>query len=71
MSEHHVYPVKPAIAAKAHITAEIYQRLYQQSISDPEGFWAEQAKLFLDWQQPWEQVMHRGRFGGLFRVWFS
>jgi acetyl-CoA synthetase len=58
MSEHHIYPVKPDIARNAHINAESYQRLYQQSITDPEGFWAEQAKLFLDWQQPWQRVMH-------------
>ena len=57
MSEHHIYPVKADIADRAHITAESYQTLYQQSIADPEGFWAEQAKLFLDWHQPWQQVM--------------
>jgi len=57
MSEHHIYPVKPEIAAKAHINAETYQHLYQQSISEPEAFWAEQASQFLDWHQPWQQVM--------------
>ncbi|AEG00799.1 acetate--CoA ligase [Methylomonas methanica] len=57
MSEHHIYPVKPEIAAMAHIDAARYQRLYQQSINDPEGFWAEQARQFLDWAQPWQQVM--------------
>ncbi|OAI16340.1 acetyl-coenzyme A synthetase [Methylomonas lenta] len=58
MSEHHIYPVKPEIAAKAHINAERYQKLYQQSIADPDTFWAEQAKLFLDWDQPWQEVSH-------------
>jgi len=57
MSEHHIYPVKPEIAAKAHITAETYQAMYDRSINDPESFWAEQAKLFLDWQEPWHTVM--------------
>ena len=56
MSEHHLYPVKPEIAAQAHINADSYQKLYQQSIADPETFWSEQAKLFLDWDQPWQQV---------------
>lgn len=58
MSEHHIYPVKPEIAAKAHINAERYQKLYQQSIDNPDSFWAEQAKLFLTWDQPWQQVSH-------------
>jgi len=58
MSEHHIYPVKPDIAAKAHITAETYQAMYERSIKDPESFWAEQAQLFLDWQEPWHTVMH-------------
>ena len=57
MSEHHIYPVKPEIARHAHITAESYKSLYAQSVSDPEGFWAEQATQFLDWQQPWHRVM--------------
>ncbi|MCQ8127139.1 acetate--CoA ligase [Methylomonas rivi] len=57
MSEHHLYPVKPEIAAMAHIDADQYHRLYRQSISDPEGFWAEQARQFLDWEQPWQQVL--------------
>ncbi len=70
MSEHHLYPVKPEIACTSHITADRYQRLYQHSIRDPEGFWAEQAGLFLDWERPWQQVMqcdfHRGHI-----AWFS
>ncbi len=57
MSEHHLYPVKPAIAANAHITPDSYQRLYQQSIAQPEIFWAEQAASFLQWQKPWDKVM--------------
>lgn len=57
MSEHHLYPVKAEIAAQAHINADSYQKLYQQSIADPETFWADQANAFLNWDQPWDQVM--------------
>ncbi|MGY6274943.1 acetate--CoA ligase [Methylomonas sp. MgM2] len=57
MSEHHIYPVKPDIASKAHINAATYQSMYERSIKDPTGFWAEQAELFLDWHQPWHSVM--------------
>ena len=62
MSEHHTYehktyPVKADIAEQAHINNEQYLALYQQSIEQPEVFWAEQAESFLDWQQPWDKVM--------------
>ncbi|NCF82635.1 MAG: acetate--CoA ligase, partial [Proteobacteria bacterium] len=30
--------------------------MYQRSISDPEGFWAEQAEEFIDWIKPWNRV---------------
>ena len=62
MTEHHTYahktyPVKANIAKNAHINNEQYLALYQQSIDQPEVFWAEQAEQFLDWQQPWDKVM--------------
>ncbi|BCG64302.1 MAG: acetyl-CoA synthetase [Methyloprofundus sp.] len=55
--EHQTYPVKADIAKQAHINNEQYLALYEQSIADPETFWAEQASNFLDWQQPWDKVM--------------
>jgi len=55
--EHKTYPVKPEIAKKAHINNEQYLALYQQSIQQPETFWAEQATQFLDWQKPWDSVL--------------
>ncbi|OAI01957.1 acetyl-coenzyme A synthetase [Methylomonas methanica] len=57
MSDQKIYPVNPQIAAGAHIDSAAYQRLYQQSITEPEAFWAEQATEFLDWHQPWQQVL--------------
>ncbi|MDT4291974.1 acetate--CoA ligase [Methylomonas sp. MO1] len=57
MSDQKIYPVNPQIAASAHIDSAAYQRLYQQSITEPEAFWAEQAAEFLDWHQPWQQVL--------------
>jgi acetyl-CoA synthetase len=51
-----VYSVPAAIAAKAHINKEKYDSLYQQSITDPDSFWAEQAHTFLSWQKPWDSV---------------
>ncbi|GAB2792097.1 acetate--CoA ligase [Halomonas shantousis] len=43
-----VYPVREELAANAWADNEKYQVLYQQSVDDPETFWAEQAKR-LEW----------------------
>lgn len=50
------YPVPDAIAEKAHIDKASYQSMYEQSVNDPDTFWAEQAKLFLSWRKPWTTV---------------
>jgi acetyl-CoA synthetase len=56
MSEAKVYRVPADVAERAWITKEQYETLYQRSVADPEGFWAEQAEEFLDWFQRWDQV---------------
>jgi len=55
MSSDDIYPVPPAFAARAHVDAEAYERIYGQSIQDPEAFWAEQAQ-FLEWIKPFSQI---------------
>ena len=57
MSESKRYPVSTAFAANAHVNAEQYASLYRQSVTDPEGFWAKQAKDFLSWTKPWDKVL--------------
>jgi len=62
MTEHHTYahqihPVKAHIAEHTHVNNEQYLALYQKSIEQPDIFWAEQARQFLDWHQPWDKVM--------------
>ena len=58
MSDHKIYPLKPHIVEHAHVNAEQYHALYQQSIQHPETFWAEQATKFLDWQSTnWTRVL--------------
>jgi len=48
MSDQLVFQPSAAAIARTHTTAEQYDALYQRSIQDPDGFWAEQAKR-LDW----------------------
>ncbi|MCE8004207.1 acetate--CoA ligase [Billgrantia ethanolica] len=52
-----VYPVRDDIAANAWIDREKYQAMYQQSVDDPEGFWAEQAKR-IDWFKAPTKIKH-------------
>ena len=56
MSDVHVYPVPESFKSKAAINLARYKEMYDQSINSPDTFWAEQAKRFLTWQQPWTEV---------------
>jgi acetyl-CoA synthetase len=37
-------------------TIEEYQKAYEKSVADPEGFWAEQASTF-SWKKKWDKVL--------------
>ena len=50
------FPAADAVRRAAQLSQEDYQRLYRQSIEQPDTFWAEQAKGFLDWMTPWHSV---------------
>ncbi len=52
-----IYEIPTEFAAQANITADQYQEMYQHSIDDPEGFWAEQAENYLSWSKPWDKVL--------------
>jgi acetyl-CoA synthetase len=55
MTDNSFFPVKPEIAATAHVNAEAYARMYEQSVKDAEAFWGEQGKR-LDWIKPYSKV---------------
>ena len=57
MSDVKLYPVPAEFAAKSHIDDARYQEMYQRSIEDPEGLWAEQAEQFVTWFKPWDKVL--------------
>jgi acetyl-CoA synthetase len=48
MSEQLVFQPSAAAIARTHVTKAQYDEMYARSVSDPDGFWAEQAKR-LDW----------------------
>ncbi|WLH06256.1 acetate--CoA ligase [Pseudomonas lurida] len=64
------FPTADAVRRAAQLSQEDYQRLYRQSIEQPETFWAEQAKGFLDWITPWHTV-HRSDINTGAAQWFA
>ena len=50
------FPTADAVRRAAQLSQDDYQRLYRRSIEQPDTFWAEQAKGFLDWITPWHTV---------------
>ncbi|TNE94540.1 MAG: acetate--CoA ligase [Gammaproteobacteria bacterium] len=56
MSDTNVRPVPGDFASEAHIDNETYHEMYRCSIEEPEVFWAEQAKKFIDWESPWSEI---------------
>ena len=56
MSDATIYPVNPEVSANAHIDQNRYEEMYRRSLSDPDGFWAEQAEAFVDWFSTWHTV---------------
>jgi len=70
MPESKIYDVPEAFAKSAHLNAEQYKTMYEQSVTDPAGFWAEQAKQFLHWDKPWDTVLDWDYTKGHIR-WFE
>ncbi|MCB1649296.1 MAG: acetate--CoA ligase [Pseudomonadales bacterium] len=70
MSDSRIYPVSQELAATSLMNKETYQRLYQQSIHEPEVFWTERAKEFIDWMKPWD-TLHSGGFHNADATWFD
>jgi len=70
MKENRIFKPGKDIQSRAHISSmDEYGKLYEKSISDPEGFWAEKAEE-LEWVKKWDSVcdydFHEGRI-----EWFS
>jgi acetyl-CoA synthetase len=51
------FEVPEQIKARALLSPEKYQAWYAESVRDPERFWSERAKEFLDWSAPWETTL--------------
>ena len=49
------YPIMQS-NRKPLIDAETYHSMYQESIENPDEFWAEQAEKFISWNSKWDRV---------------
>ena len=50
------HKVSAAARVGSHLDEAGYERMYRQSLEQPDQFWAEQAERFLTWDQPWSKV---------------
>ncbi len=71
MSENLVFPIPKDLAAKAWCDEATYFKMYEQSISDPEGFWGEHGKR-IHWFTPYTSVKDVSYGPGDVHIkWFS
>ena len=56
MTDSPVYDIPASLHDQTHIDADKYREMYDRSVSDPDGFWSEQADQFLDWFEKWDTV---------------
>jgi len=69
MSESHVYGVPDALAKNALVDEEDYFREYAHSITNPDDFWREKAKI-IDWIKPFTKVKDSSFSGDVHIHWF-
>jgi len=56
MSTEKVYEIPADVMKRAFIDDVKYREMYERSVKDPDGFWAEQAREFVTWFKPWTKV---------------
>jgi len=69
MQEDRVFPPSKEVSARAHIKSlDEYQKIYKDSVENPEAFWAKQAEQ-LDWYKKWDKVLEQD-FTNARHQWF-
>ena len=51
-----IYPVPQRLRDHSHIDHARYLKLYEQSVTDPDRFWSERAREFINWNSEWSEV---------------
>src|SRR5215510_13642981 len=68
--EGQIFPVKPEIAGKAHITAARYQDMFERAQRDPDGFWGEQSRR-IAWMKAPTRIKNTSFAGNVAIKWFE
>ncbi len=63
------FPVPEQWASSAYVDDAKYQEMYRQSVTDPDGFWAEHGKR-VDWMKPFTKVKDVNFSGDVQIKWF-
>ncbi len=59
-SSYGVFPPPEEFSKRAHVKSKKeYEDLYQRSVKDPDGFWADMAEENLSWFKKWSRVSER------------
>lgn len=69
-SDTSLFPVSDDWAERAWVDAAQYKELYERSVNDPEGFWAEHGKR-VDWIRPFTKVKNTSYTGDVHIRWFE
>ncbi|HEX2973605.1 MAG TPA: acetate--CoA ligase, partial [Tepidisphaeraceae bacterium] len=70
LQEGYVIPPSPQLAAGAYVRSqEQYEQMYQRSLDDPQGFWADMASEFV-WKRKWDQVRDFSFGDEVYIKWF-
>jgi acetyl-CoA synthetase len=64
-----LFPVPADFAKKAWVDEAKYKAMYERSVTDPEGFWAEHGKR-VDWIKPFTKVKDVSYTGDVHIKWF-
>ena len=64
------FPVRAEFAQSAWIDNEKYQRMYEESVKNPDQFWGEQGKR-IDWITPYTKVKNIDFTGDVSIKWFE
>ena len=58
LAETRVFPPPPAFAQRAQIRSMAeYQRLYQEALEDPTGYWGARGREEIYWKEPFKTVL--------------
>ncbi|MGF6233393.1 acetyl-CoA synthetase [Inquilinus ginsengisoli] len=69
-SDTSLFPVSDDWAKRAWVDAAQYEKLYERSVNDPEGFWAVHGKR-VDWIKPFTKVKNTSYTGDVRIRWFE